>query len=855
MTNQLTQLSLLDVRDFFSLPNFSPKAYLDESFSLIYDSAKNTATLYFMVDSPFNNTTALFSQTFKLSKEVWKPAAAKSLIKNIFAKDDSDAKAKGFYDLEKSLAMDLDGDGLVGSSIYIQQSGVKVLGQNDLSILTDQDAFTTLGLGANGRAGTTLTINENINKPIVIGMASTDYDDIYYADALMSTYQIPFPSVFAGFGMRKSGVVNINNSEVYVTGGIISSYVFSALNLSSEYANMVIGGLGAGFGPGSNGTLNIKNSELLLQRNRDSLDLDGEDADVFHANLLVGIGGAKGVTVLDNTDLTMRGTDNHIGVADEASSTGTLNVRNGSNIVMRGEYSVNDEDGNEDLAFASFITGYGTKSNGMGLIESSTLSMRGLSTDMNVGIEGGKGTFTINNSRVEQIGQRVSEPLTRSENAMTEEDYLYAWSGSYLQVGYDEQDGNARTNNVTSGLLTLNNSNYSIKGPHAGVEVGGSGTKSTGRLDINNTTLEVIGSGALLADGADGTDESDYLSAGINSSGGDPHTGYSSFFNVGGSGWKDFGGVGTVNVLNNSSVKIFEFEITSGDSILSANDANMEIGGWGTKAGLLVDGSSDILIGGEIRLGLRDDLSPTNYNRLNGLNNVSNYSMVHVKNGEIEAHQYSSQLYTQNINGNNSPLTKFAMYTVLGNAGTITANQFFFDKNSQIIGSGKLVVDDVLSGRSVTLQHSLDTSQSYTVSDFNTENYLQMRNAEIAVGDVFNFDKLTKTEAIGTLTFDGQLSDDQNVRLEIQNTKFFFGLSNGQSDRIDLDGFNDFSFSNNTFVVKGKGLAKGSQHVLVDFEGGSSGADDLLGSINLQLIGVKGSLSLNEDADLIFTVA
>jgi hypothetical protein len=377
-------------------------------------------------------------------------------------------------------------------------------------------------------------------------------------------------------------------------------------------------------------------------------------------------------------------------------------------------------------------------------------------------------------------------------------------------------------------------------------------------LDINNSTLEVIGSGALLADGADGTDESDYLSAGINSSGGDVHTGYSSFFNIGGSGWKDFGGVGTVNVLNNSSVKIFEFEITSGDSILSANNASMEIGGWGTKAGLLIDGGSDILIGGEIRLGLRDDLSPTNYNRLNGLNNVSNYSMAHVKDGQIEANLYSSQVYTQNINGNNSPLTKFAMYTVLGSAGTITANQIFFDKNSQIIGSGKLIVDDVLSGRTVTLQDGFDATQNYTVSDFNTSKFLKMQNAEIAVGDVFNFDKLRKTEAIGTLTFDGQLSGDQNVRLEIQNTKFFFGLSNGQSDRIDVDGFNSFNFLDNTFVVKGKGLVKGSQHVLVDFDENSvDGADLLLDSINnnLQLIGVKGSLSLNDDADLIFTVA
>jgi hypothetical protein len=363
----------------------------------------------------------------------------------------------------------------------------------------------------------------------------------------------------------------------------------------------------------------------------------------------------------------------------------------------------------------------------------------------------------------------------------------------------------------------------------------------------------VIGSGGLLAQGANGDEESDYLSAGINSSDTYVHTGYASFFNVGGSGWKDFGGVGTVNILNDSSVKLFEFEIISGDSILSANGSNMEIGGWGTKAGLLVDGGSDVLIGGEIRLGLREDMmNPRVSGSLTGLRNLNNYSMAHVKDGQIEANLYSSQVYTQS---NNSPLTKFAMYTVLGSAGTITANQIFFDKNSQIIGSGKLIVDDVLSGRTVALQDGFDATQNYRVSDFNTSQYLKMQNAEIAVGDLFNFDRLTKTEAIGTLTFDGQLSGDQNVRLEIQNTKFFFGLSNGQSDRIDVDGFNGFDFSNNTFVVKGKGLVKGSEHVLVDFENSVGGADLLLDSINLQLIGVKGSLSLNDDADLIFTVA
>ena len=84
-------------------------------------------------------------------------------------------------------------------------------------------------------------------------------------------------------------------------------------------------------------------------------------------------------------------------------------------------------------------------------------------------------------------------------------------------------------------------------------------------------------------------------------------------------------------------------------------------------------------VAGYVRLGIGQDMAQTAFGTDSGLANVSNYSMVNIDDGDLRAYSYNSNVDRQ---GRKSPLTNYAMYTVLGNQGTLTANQFGFYKNS-----------------------------------------------------------------------------------------------------------------------------------------------------------------------------
>lgn len=668
----------------------------------------------------------------------------------------------------------------------------------------------------------------------------------------MSAYQVGFPSLFAGFGIAKSGIVNVTDTDMYFNGGLISSYMIQSLNLDSEFFDLVIGGIGSGFGARSSGTLNINGSDLYFHRNIDVTDLASTNYDVMNAWLSVGIFGATGATNITNAStLIFRGTDNNIGVADDVNTKGTLKINN-SEVILDAQYSVNDDPINNDgLAYSDMNVGRGLKANGTVTIENnSRLIVNGLSTDLAVGGEGGSGSFTVNNSKYEQVARRSLDPLSRLDSPLTLEEYQDSWSGSYLMIGYDNEDGNARTNNTTVGNVSFrNNSLAVIKGPHAGIEVGGSGTKATGTLTIDNSNLELIGSGAILMPDALTNTVDDYLAGGMNSSG-NLNTGYFTFVNIGGTGWKDFGGNGTISLLNNSSMKVYEFDITSQDTLLDSTAATMTIGGWGSKAALNIDGGSSLSIGGHISLGLSWDMSNTSYDKNNNLYNVTNYSMVNVRNGLLESNSYQSQMWTQ---GSYSPITKYAMYTVLGSQGTIAANQIYLNQGSQLLGSGTLSVENAFSGRSISIHDDAETVAEYNLNEQNLSGHLSIDRTEIFVGDTLNFDKLTKAVGYGTLTFDGQVDIETSV--SIVNSRLTFDLSRTFQDKLVIKDFDSCTMSNDAFTINGKGLAKNTTYVLIDFQLNDAPNIDSLNLSNIKLVGVKGSLSYDEvNADIIFTV-
>jgi len=371
-------------------------------------------------------------------------------------------------------------------------------------------------------------------------------------------------------------------------------------------------------------------------------------------------------------------------------------------------------------------------------------------------------------------------------------------------------------------------------------------------LNINASVVEVVGSGAIKLPNTTANINSNYLSAGVND-GGDLNVGYFTFMNIGGSGWKDFGGAGAVNLSNGAELKIYGFDIISGDTILQANNANLSIGEWGTKASLVIEGGSKVSVAGGVKLGLGQDMAQMNSNSSSGLANVSNFSMVNIAGGKLDAYSYNSSVANQGIK---SPLTNYAMYTVLGNQGTLTANQLGFYEKSQIIGSGSIILNDLFSKATVSLHPDVDTSANYVINGTGSDGFMMLDEAELFIGDSFNFDTLGRRSGFGTLTMKDQTGTNQRGSLTIEDSTLAFDISKSQSDKLIIDGFDYCAINRNSFVVTGNGVQSGQSFVLIDFRLKPDGlVGDLEQLLNLKLIGVKGELTYDEAAmDVIFTV-
>lgn len=745
------------------------------------------------------------------------------------------------------------------NKIILQTAGVKDLASRDLNTIATAPGFhQALVLGASGGPGTVLNIHDaqgstGLSKPLIIGAASANRQSATgkEADKLLSANNLPFPGIFAGIGSGQQGTVNVKDAEIYFTGGPVSTYLLNqfGVDANDEFAQIVLAGIASGFLAESRGVVNITDSNLYFLRNRNPADVVSSDSDILLSLLIFGTtGGGNGVANIRNSTLTLKGTENGINVG-ELGSSGKMTVNN-SHLLLAGQYSSSDKiRGGDDLANAFMFVGSEEAAAGsLEVSNKSTIRLGGLDVSMNVGTDIGRGAVDINNSRVELIAKRSAEPVTRQLNPLTWNEYADVWSGAYLVIGYDQDDGSAKTNGANNGQVTLtNDSLLLVRGPHAGIEVGGSGTRSAGTLTIDGSLVEVSGSGAIQKPNTSGDSPQDYLSA-------DDNGDYFTFMNIGGSAWKDFGGSGVVSLKNGAELKLYGFDITSGDTLLEANRAYLNLGDWGTKAALNIDGSSKVSVAGQVRLGTSQDMAQSKFNTDSGLGNVSNYSMVNISGGDLHAYSYNSAVTQQSAK---SPLTNYGMYTVLENQGTLVANQLGFYKNSQIIGSGTIVLDDVFSKTSVSLHSDINTASSHTVKDAGSDGFMMVDQAELLIGDALNFDNLGRRPQLGTLTISDQTAADRRGSLTIEDSTFVFDISKGQADKLIIEGFDYCSINRNNFVITGSDVASGQKFVLIDFR--LQSADDLTGDLeqllNLKLIGVKGELSFDESAlDVVFTV-
>jgi hypothetical protein len=788
---------------------------------------------------------------------------------------------------ETQYGLDLDGDGEVGGSeeqipsdgktlragsnlskLLLQTVGVTHVTSGDVGLVTATPSYhQALVLGATGSPGATLNIDggrvDGLKNPLVIGAVSTDRQSATGTgdDKILSANKLLGPGLYAGVGNNQLGIVNIKNAEIHFTGGQPSTYFLKEFGMEASeieelpdnsfaFAVMAAGFDRAGvFKAESSGVINITDSSLYFYRNVDPGSLSLSNPTSSRPLLTFGSGNGRGTANILNSTLELKGLQNIVNIG-ELGGTGNVTL-NSSQLLLAGQYSIYEKDAFLRGYYANVCIFVGEQGVGrLDILNKSNVRLNGLEAIVEVGKVAGRGMVNIDASRVQLIAERSTEPLLRNTNPLSWDEYGASWSDASLVIGggYDDNDGSAKTNNLNSGSVDIaNGSLFLVKGPHAGIEVGGSGTKSTGELSINSSVVEVVGSGAIQRPGSTGRFPQDYLS-----SSGD-NGNYFTYVNIGGSGWNDFGGNGTINLSNGAELKIYEFDIVSGDTLLQASNANLSIGNWGNKASLHIDGGSKVSVAGSVRLGLGQDMAQTNFNTDAGLANVSNYSMANIASGRLDVYSYNSSVANQGLK---SPLTNYAMYTVLGSQGTLTANQFGFYKNSQIIGSGRIVLDDVFSNSTVSLHSDTETSKTHVVKDAGSDGFMVIDETELLIGDGFNFDNLARRPGFGTLIMKDETGSEYRGSLTVEDSTLVFDISKGQSDKLVVEGFDYCSMNRNNFVVSGTGLQRGERYVLIDFKLNPEGfSGDLEQLLNLKLIGVKGELTYDAAAmDVVFTV-
>jgi hypothetical protein len=501
------------------------------------------------------------------------------------------------------------------------------------------------------------------------------------------------------------------------------------------------------------------------------------------------------------------------------------------------------------------------------IVKSSEVNLLGTSTSFNVGRDGAVAAVSVTDSSIIQHGIRdVSAVIDGSINIA---DYAYAWSGSYLEVGGDESDDNATTNNSSNGQLSLTNSFYSLMGPHAGVSVGVGGTKAIGQIDLKDSLVSIMAGGAMYDSSGqdlgwrswDGAESTNYLGAGVNSNG-EWSSGYFGFVNVGGTGWKDFGGNGEIN-LDGSRLQLFQMDFDShspgsddtvslDDPFVDASAASFNIGFSGTRALVSLKNDSKLEVGGSLRLGAVDQDVQSQFQKMilwndGGVINVTNFESLATPNGR---------------GGFNQALT------YLNGDAEINTERVSFINKSTLIGDGTIKLLDVFSG-----DIEIFTENDDSANIFNDRNAIEndliisFDDARILVGDILTIKKTgaiptstkgltgTSTEVIssgiGTLNFQADSSKDTSIIFK--DTTLKFDIKKDSSDLITISDYDQVRFEDCLFelVIDKSLMSAGNRFKVIDFDNSNlSGIDLATNSNQIKLIGMPSAELLLQNGDI-----
>lgn len=877
---------------FFALPAVYQDLYLEYQFAVCTVGSNSAPTAYKVLF--VKESGALFEQNFNVrivNGEIrLTPVKEKQLLKDAFI-GDSQVGTPNFYKFEKQFDLDIDGDGFIGTSVLLVDKANQSLLAKDATQLPGNSFYEMLSIDVKGKgAGLTIDtraaltgVEDENDRRLVIGSRSTNWSDevTHNTDGLLSNFKLLGSGMSVGFGTSTTGTMTIRNSNIDLAGSLLSTYILDLLGAGledSDIAQQTLGVTLIGFGNRASGSLLIENSEINYVRADDIGTNYGVAADQIvednnHGSLMglfiAGSTGATGNVRITGSEVNMLGLTNTFTIG-ETGGQANATISN-SALNLHASYSTSDprfyDSSEKDLGYNSIQVGLGdgvktTRVSSL-VVSDSDVSLLGTQSNVNVGWEWGVGSLSINNSTVIQYSLRNADAI--NDGKIDAATYGYAWSGSYFNIGGEWGDGNSTVNELSSGIVNLNNSYYSMYGPHAGISVGGGSTKAVGQLVLSNSVVSVLAGGAIYSTNGSFYDweisswdtnpdrASNYLSAGVNSSG-HWNSGYFAFVNIGGIGWSDSGGNGEVNLVNGSRMQVFQMDFNSFDedtadlsgaaqnidtTFINSSAANFTLGDGGTRAVLTLDNTSILDVGGYIRLAQNES------------NSASSTKYFLSNDGGI-INAYSFNAGDGNNNGTSNRST-----TYLNGDAEINAQTVAFDMQSRLVGDGTIRVMDMFSGDIGVYSNDKDTPSIYTDINGNDSIFsISFNNAQILIGDVLTISKTTQaanrpltgqsretiTTGTGTLRFDTDKDDGEISFLSFASTQFNFDLGASAKDLISIGDFDSVSFSNSTFNIKMDSSLSGGPNIkLVDFDDATAYSASDLSNSNITLLGVRGA--------------
>ena len=760
---------------------------------------------------------------------------------------------KNIYLKEVMYEVDLNDDGVFGLSVLIHDSkATKDLGDYNLLGHKNNGDQYLLGVSVGSAKGSIF----NINTLTDLGVSKTLYlkMDSQFGDLesnQLDAYTIPFSGISAGFGSLGTGTVNVTDSTVSIGGAMTTIYLIDKYGFSGDFT---VGGLSVGFGAKTKGTLNITGSDISVG-NQELTDyafvLFGADnntsanvaitdstinVDAITNIMMVGLFKGKGSLTVDQSTINLTGNNPE----DPDSS-----------------YLQDNDDVPNKVSFGVGLQG----STGRATFKNSSLNLFAIESYIDVGNNSltGSGSLSFTDSTVKSIASRLGQ----SEAYVTD-----MGSKAWMFIGNSEGHEDKKSGIKSSGSLTLSNSDFYLKGPISGLDLGIASNKAYGEVLLdNNSKIEFISGNNLY-------NEMDQLLSPWDGSTNvfDGYT-YSSDVFVGGSYWafydKDYdlsfaGGTGKISIKNNSEMVMHCLDTSQEqarlDAILnpgddpavfadeaqkvtgygpgdfSARGATLEIASMGTRGIVEVMGLSSLEVGGDILMATY------------GYQGVTPTATFVVTGGSTS----TSQGFYANTNLNPSfqYFNNNTSYIYL-NYGEINAKEISLQNKTKIVGSGtfNLILENAVSPlTSPNLEVAGNGSLRAEV--YVGDNYAYTLNTKTVV----TTDKITKG-GTGTLTFDGDFNGERTASdFNFSKTDFYFDIVSATNhDSVIFKDAADINFDQIKFYITKSANVGSGPITLVEFD--NVGIDSTEAAAMFAAITLVGEGHLTADTQGIYWAA